>query len=409
MGLTDMPSSERVHIGFFGLRNAGKSSLVNAVTGQDLSVVSDTLGTTTDPVSKAMEILPLGPVVVIDTPGFDDTGALGEQRVARARRVLDRTDVAVLVTDATRDLTPSEAELVGLFERRGLPYLVVRNKCDLLSVRPEPRGHEAYASALTLEGIDGLKERIARLTTNEALDSRIVGDLLSPGDMVVLVTPIDTAAPKGRMILPQQQAIRDVLDAGAVNVVTREDQLEGALGSLAAPPRMVVTDSQAFGVVAGIVPGDVPLTSFSILMARHKGFLRDAVRGAAALDGLRDGSRVLVSEGCTHHRQCKDIGTVKLPGWLRGYTGADLDFSYTSGGEFPDDLTGFDLVLHCGACMLNEAEVTSRRRRAREQGVPFTNYGIAIAQMHGILRRSLELFPDVLAELGDGTTGRPAC
>ncbi len=402
MGLTDTPSSERVHIGFFGLRNAGKSSLVNAVTGQDLSVVSDTLGTTTDPVSKAMEILPLGPVVVIDTPGFDDTGALGEQRVARARRVLDRTDVAVLVTDATRPLAPSEAELVGLFERRGLPYLVVRNKCDLLDKdsRPSPGAHEAYASAVTLEGIQELKERLARLTTNEALDSRIVGDLLSPGDVVVLVTPIDTAAPKGRMILPQQQTIRDVLDAQAVNLVTREDQLAGALASLVTPPRMVVTDSQAFGFVSKVVPLSVPLTSFSILMARHKGFLRDAVAGASALGRLTDGSRVLISEGCTHHRQCKDIGTVKLPMWLHDYTGADLDLRYTSGGEFPTDLTGIDLVLHCGACMLNEAEVTSRRNRAREQGVPFTNYGIAIAQMHGILRRSLELFPDVLAELG---------
>ena len=402
MGLTDTPSSERVHIGFFGLRNAGKSSLVNAVTGQDLSVVSDTLGTTTDPVSKAMEILPLGPVVVIDTPGFEDTGALGEQRVARARRVLDRTDVAVLVTDATRPLAPSEAELVGLFERRGLPYLVVRNKCDLLDKdsRPAPRAHEAYASAVTLEGIQELKERLARLTTNEALDSRIVGDLLSPGDVVVLVTPIDTAAPKGRMILPQQQTIRDVLDAQAVNLVTREDQLAGALASLVTPPRMVVTDSQAFGFVSKVVPLSVPLTSFSILMARHKGFLRDAVAGASALGRLTDGSRVLISEGCTHHRQCKDIGTVKLPKWLRDYTGAELDLRYTSGGEFPTDLAGIDLVLHCGACMLNEAEVTSRRNRAREQGVPFTNYGIAIAQMHGILRRSLELFPDVLAELG---------
>lgn len=402
MGLTDTPSSERVHIGFFGLRNAGKSSLVNAVTGQDLSVVSDTLGTTTDPVSKAMEILPLGPVVVIDTPGFDDTGALGEQRVARARRVLDRTDVAVLVTDATRPLAPSEAELVGLFERRGLPYLVVRNKCDLLAKdsRPAPGAHEAYASAVTLEGIQELKERLARLTTNEALDSHIVGDLLSPGDVVVLVTPIDTAAPKGRMILPQQQTIRDVLDAQAVNLVTREDQLAGALASLVTPPRMVVTDSQAFGFVSKVVPLSVPLTSFSILMARHKGFLRDAVAGASALGRLTDGSRVLISEGCTHHRQCKDIGTVKLPKWLHDYTGADLDLRYTSGGEFPTDLTGIDLVLHCGACMLNEAEVTSRRNRAREQGVPFTNYGIAIAQMHGILRRSLELFPDVLAELG---------
>lgn len=400
MGLSDVPSSERVHIGFFGLRNAGKSSLVNAVTGQDLSVVSDTLGTTTDPVSKAMEILPLGPVVVIDTPGFDDTGSLGEQRVARARRVLDRTDVAVLVTDATRPLAASESELVGLFERRSLPYLVVRNKCDLLSDRPALGEHEIWASSLTGEGIHGLKERLARLTTNEALDSRIVGDLVSPGDVVVLVTPIDTAAPKGRMILPQQQTIRDVLDARAIDLVTREDQLAGALEALVVPPRMVVTDSQAFGYVSTVVPQTVPLTSFSILMARHKGFLRDAVRGAAALDRLADGSRVLISEGCTHHRQCKDIGTVKLPAWLSDYTGARLEFSFTSGGEFPRDLSDIDLVLHCGACMLNEAEVASRRRSARDQGVPFTNYGIAIAQMHGILRRSLELFPDILAELG---------
>ena len=399
MSLNSQPSAERIHIGFFGLRNAGKSSVVNAVTGQKLSLVSEVLGTTTDPVQKAMEILPLGPVVVIDTPGVDDEGELGEMRVRRARQTLSKTDVAVLVVDALKGLQPADRELIGLFEARKIPYLIAWNKADLLGEVPAPGERELYVSTATGANIYELKEAIGRLVRQPEADKKLVGDLIAPNDLIVLVTPIDAAAPKGRMILPQQQMIRDVLDHNAMNVVVKETQLEAALAALSVKPKMVITDSQAFGPVSRIVPEDMLLTSFSILFARYKGELDEAVRGAAALDRLKDGDVVLISEGCTHHRQCGDIGTVKLPAWLKGYTKKALRFEFTSGGEFPDDPSPYALVVHCGGCMLNEREMKSRIARAREAGVPITNYGIAIAQAHGILRRALSPFPQLQALL----------
>jgi small GTP-binding protein len=492
MGLNDTPSGERVHIGFFGRRNSGKSSLVNAVTGQEMSLVSDTLGTTTDPVSKTMELLPLGPVVIIDTPGFDDVGELGEQRVRRTRQILNRADMAVLVVDATVGLTAGDRQLVRIFEEKKLPYLIAANKCDLLgdsaprqagaagaglaagqavdtereatsglagdtgradelgravsawqaanpglsgdpgravmpglavdsdravmpgsAVKPGEAGDRGravmpgqgvasgsviYVSALHGTNINGLKESMAALTGARKEDRHIVGDMLEAGDLVVLVIPIDESAPKGRLILPQQQTIRDILEAGAAAVCVKDTELKLTLERLGTKPKMVITDSQAFGKVSKEVPDDVRLTSFSILMARYKGFLDTAVMGAAKLDGLRDGDRILVAEGCTHHRQCEDIGTVKLPGWLRGYSGKDLIFETSSGRSFPEDLSRYALVLHCGGCMLNEREMLYRMNCAKDQGVAFTNYGIAIAQVHGILKRSLSVFPE-LAEM----------
>ena len=399
MSLNATVSAERVHIGFFGLRNAGKSSLVNAVTGQRLSVVSEVKGTTTDPVKKAMELLPMGPVVIIDTPGIDDEGELGEQRVARARQILRQADVAVLVVDAQKGLQTADKELIELFTQRNLPYVIVFNKADLLPELPPETEHEIYVSAESGDGIYALKEKIAALAKSAENDRKIVADLLSPGDTVILVTPIDSAAPKGRLILPQQQTLRELLDSGVLSVVVRESELGAALAALKAPPRMVITDSQAFGFVSKIVPESVELTSFSILFARYKGDLATVIGGAAKLDRLKDGDRVLISEGCTHHRQCQDIGTVKLPGWIDNYTGKKLSYSFTSGNEFPEDVTGYALVVHCGGCMLNEREMKSRLERCREQDVPVTNYGIAIAQMHGILKRSLEPFPDLLSLL----------
>ena len=399
MSLNATVSAERVHIGFFGLRNAGKSSLVNAVTGQRLSVVSEVKGTTTDPVKKAMELLPMGPVVIIDTPGIDDEGELGEQRVARARQILRQADVAVLVVDAQKGLQTADKELIELFTQRNLPYVIVFNKADLLPELPPETEHEIYVSAESGDGIYALKEKIAALAKSAENDRKIVADLLSPGDTVILVTPIDSAAPKGRLILPQQQTLRELLDSGVLSVVVRESELGAALAALKAPPRMVITDSQAFGFVSKIVPKSVELTSFSILFARYKGDLATVIGGAAKLDRLKDGDRVLISEGCTHHRQCQDIGTVKLPGWIDNYTGKKLSYSFTSGNEFPEDVTGYALVVHCGGCMLNEREMKSRLERCREQDVPVTNYGIAIAQMHGILKRSLEPFPDLLSLL----------
>lgn len=401
MGMNDTPSGERVQIGFFGRRNAGKSSVVNAVTGQQLSIVSETKGTTTDPVFKAMELLPLGPVMIIDTPGFDDEGALGGQRVKKTRQVLNKTDAAVLVADACSEFSGCEQELIRLFREREIPYLVVRNKSDLLPQERPAGENELYVSAKTGEGIEALKERLARLTVTDQLTRRLVGDLLQPDDLAVLVTPIDAAAPKGRMILPQQQVIRDVLEADACSVVVKENNLAAALASLGKKPAMVITDSQAFGVVSKIVPPEIPLTSFSILMARYKGLLETSVRGAAAIKRLRDGDTVLISEGCTHHRQCTDIGTVKLPRWLREYTGKQLNIVTSSGTEFPEDLSPVALVLHCGGCMLNAREVKYRMNSAVRQGVPITNYGVAIACMNGILRRSLELFPELLRLLDE--------
>ena len=382
------PSGERTHIGFFGRRNAGKSSLVNAITGQELAVVSDVKGTTTDPVTKAMELLPLGPVLIIDTPGIDDEGALGEKRVSKTRQILNKTDIAVLVVAADEGLARCDTELISIFEEKNIPYLVVYNKADL------KRCDGLCVSALTGEGIHALKERMAALKPSNS-DRRIVADKLHPGDFVVLVVPIDSSAPKGRLILPQQQTIRDVLDAGAVAIVVKDTELEATLQKLGRDPAMVITDSQVFAAVARIVPDHIPLTSFSILMARYKGLLEEAVQGIAAVEGLKDGDRVLIAEGCTHHRQCDDIGTVKIPRWLRSFTKADFTLETCSGSGFPEDLSPYALVIHCGGCMLGEREVTCRTKCAADQGVPITNYGTLIAHISGILERSLSLFPEL--------------
>ena len=398
MSLNNTPSAERVHIGFFGRRNAGKSSVVNAFTGQELSVVSEVKGTTTDPVMKSMELLPMGPVVIIDTPGFDDEGSLGELRVKKTKQVLNRADCAVLVVDATQGKTPADQELITLFQQKELPYLIAYNKTDLTAAPPLGE-NEVAVSAVTREGIEELKERVARLTRSPSEGKRLVGDLLTPGDLVVLVTPNDSAAPKGRLILPQQQTIRDVLDSDCTAIVVKENTLADTLAKLGAKPRMVITDSQAFAQVDRDTPKDIPLTSFSILMARYKGFLTDAVQGVAAIDTLQDGDKVLIAEGCTHHRQCEDIGTVKIPKWLREYTGKALQLEHSSGRDFPEDLTPYKLVIHCGGCMLGEREITYRRKTAADNGVPFTNYGITIAHLKGILKRSVELFPDLYALL----------
>ena len=398
MSMNNTPSGERTHIGFFGRRNAGKSSIVNAVTGQDLAVVSDVKGTTTDPVSKAMELLPLGPVMVIDTPGYDDVGELGGLRVKKTRQVLNKTDIAVLVTDGTQPLQDTDRELMELFRAKEIPFLVVRNKADLLAEIPEDTDREIWVSALEGQKIQELKERIARLR-QEAPEKRIIADKLAPGDLAVLVVPIDKAAPKGRLILPQQQTIRDILEAGAGAIVVRDSELALTLQKLGRDPELVITDSQVFGPVSKIVPRQVPLTSFSILMARYKGLLEEAVRGAAAVEGLKDGDTVLIAEGCTHHRQCDDIGTVKIPGWLRKATGKELKIRVCSGTEFPDDLSGIALVVHCGGCMLNEREVRYRMKCAADQGVPITNYGILIAHLNGILKRSVEIFPELAAQI----------
>ena len=397
MGLNDTPSGNRIHIGFFGIRNAGKSSVVNAVTAQDIAVVSDVRGTTTDPVYKSMELLPLGPVMIIDTPGYDDEGTLGELRVRKARQVLNKTDIAVLVVDARKGLGGIDRELQELFKEKGIPSLTVWNKSDLLETHPEPSENEIYVSAETKDGIYELKEKLAHLVPSEE-DRHLVADLIRPGDLVVLVIPIDKAAPKGRLILPEQAMIRDVLDAGAVSVVTQETNLAETLKHLNQKPALVITDSQAFGLVSKITPEDVPLTSFSILMARFKGTLEQAVRGVAAIANLKDGDTVLISEGCTHHRQCNDIGTVKIPNWLRQFTGKDFVLETSSGTGFPDDLTKYAAIIHCGGCMLNEREMVYRYHCAEDQGVPITNYGTFIAYTHGILKRSLGIFPE-LAEM----------
>lgn len=399
MGLNETASADRLHIGFFGKRNAGKSSLVNAVTGQELSVVSDVLGTTTDPVRKAMELLPLGPVVIIDTPGLDDEGALGEQRVKRTRQVLNYADIAVVAVDATVGVGSEEKELCELLESKNIPYIIACNKSDLLDELPVAGEREIYVSALTGANINELKERIASLVKQSDEQKVIVGDLIKTGDKVILVVPIDKAAPKGRLILPQQQTIRDILDAGACALVCRDTELAELLSSLPEKPRMVITDSQAFGKVSKIVPRDIELTSFSILFARYKGDLRGAVRGAAMLDKLSDGDTVLISEGCTHHRQCGDIGTQKLPAWIGDHTKKKINFEFTSGREFPEDLSRYSLVIHCGGCMLTEREMQYRVRYAADSGIPMSNYGIIIAHTHGILRRSLEPFADILEEL----------
>lgn len=411
MSMNNTPAGERVHIGFFGRRNAGKSSLLNAVTGQELAVVSEIRGTTTDPVYKAMELLPLGPVMLIDTPGFDDEGTLGEQRVKKAKQVPDKTDIAVLAVDAAEGMTACDEELVSLFKERDIPFMIACTKVDMTGGCQKKPGAEQgradmgsvsraenpdenkiasviYVSAVTGVGIRELKERLAAMLPDKG-ERRLVADLIKPLDVVMLVVPIDAAAPKGRLILPQQQAIRDLLEAGAIPMTVRETELKDALTKLSEKPALVITDSQAFEEVAAIVPEDIPLTSFSILMARYKGFLKIAVEGVRAIDGLKDGDRVLIAEGCTHHRQCDDIGTVKIPRFLKKYTGKDLIIETASGTGFPEDLAPYALVIHCGGCMLNEREVLRRMRFAKTQGVPVTNYGISIAQMKGILERSI--------------------
>ncbi len=390
MRLQEVVSAQRLHIGFFGLRNAGKSSLVNAVTGQQLAVVSDVKGTTTDPVKKAMELKPLGPVVIIDTPGLDDQGALGEKRMEKTRKILAKTDIAVLVAD--RVLSPQDVALVAQFRTRGLPYLIARNKADLLEDRPALPENECYVSAKTGEGIYELKEALGAFARGLKQEKLICADLFDPGDLVVLVTPIDESAPKGRLILPQQLILREVLDHHGIAMVCQDGELKATLAALGRKPKLVITDSQVFQKVSKDTPEDVMLTSFSILMARYKGDLPQLAAGAAALAALKDGDRVLISEGCTHHRQCNDIGTVKMPGWVAAFTGAKPEFSFTSGGDFPEDLSGFALVIHCGGCMLNEAEMRHRMALCARSGVPMVNYGVAIAGMHGILKRSLEPF-----------------
>ncbi|MDD6211573.1 MAG: [FeFe] hydrogenase H-cluster maturation GTPase HydF [Clostridiales bacterium] len=394
MGMNDTPSGERVHIGFFGRRNAGKSSLVNAVTGQDLAVVSEVRGTTTDPVKKAMELLPLGPVMIIDTPGFDDEGSLGEQRIRKTRQVLNRTDLAVLVVDGSVGMKECDQELVQLFRDKEIPYLIVWNKSDLLESIPEEKENEIYVSAEQGIRIYELKEKMAHLIESPN-QKMLVRDLIHADDLVILVIPIDKAAPKGRLILPQQMMVRDILDAGATAICAKELELPRLLAKFNEKPAMVITDSQAFARVAADIPTEIPLTSFSILMARYKGFLEEAVKGAQAIEQLKDGDTVLIAEGCTHHRQCDDIGTVKLPRWLKEYTGAELKIETSSGLGFPEDLSPYSLIIHCGGCMLNEREVRYRMKCAADQGVPFTNYGIAISYFQGILRRCTSIFPQL--------------
>ncbi len=398
-GLNETPSGERVHIAFFGRRNAGKSSLVNAFCGQEVSIVSDVKGTTTDPVYKAMELAPIGPVMIIDTPGYDDEGELGKLRVDKTKQVLNKTDLAILVVDCNNFLARVEIELCSAFEEREIPYLIVYSKSDEFGSPPANSEKTMWTSARTGYGIEALKNRCAELVQQTENNKKIVSDLLEPNDLVVLVVPIDKAAPKGRLILPQQQTIRDILDAGASAIVCRDSELQATLEKLGTRPRLVITDSQVFGSVSKMVPPEIPLTSFSMLMARYKGNLPLAVEGAAAVDTLKTGDKVLIAEGCTHHRQCEDIGTVKLPNWIRAYTGEEPEFSFTSGGEFPEDVSGYKMVVHCGACMLNEREMRYRLRTCQSAGVPVTNYGTLIAYLNGILKRTLAPFPDIAALL----------
>lgn len=391
MSLNSTSSAERVHIGFFGLRNSGKSSLVNAITNQKISVVSSIKGTTTDSVQKSMEILPLGPVVIIDTPGMDDKGELGKLRVESAKRVLSKTDIAVLVVDATKGMAKLDKDIVKIFSERAIPYIVAMNKCDLLNSVPDEEENTIYVSAEQKYNINALKEKIASIAKPRANTKRIVGDILQENDVVVLVTPIDASAPKGRLILPQQATIRDILDSNAVAITVQPQQLGSVIEKIKGI-RLVITDSQAFATVNAIVPPSIALTSFSMLFARFKGDINIFASGASQLDSLKDGDTVLISEGCTHHRQCEDIGTVKLPAWINKYTQKHLNFCFTSGGDFPSDLSNISLVIHCGGCMLNEREIASRMECAKRFNVPITNYGVAIAYMQGILQRTLSPF-----------------
>lgn len=398
MGLNDTPNSDRIHIGIFGRRNAGKSSIINAITGQSLAIVSDVKGTTTDPVQKAMELLPLGPVIVIDTPGIDDTGELGQLRIEKSYQVLNKTDIALLVADGTIGLQPEDKAIIEAFKGKKLPYIIILNKADKVTDKYHI-DNSIWVSAETGENIWELKEKISQLVPNENMALKIIGDKLEPNDIVVLVVPIDKAAPKGRLILPQQQTIRDILEAGAVSVVTRDTELKDTLKSLGKKPKMVITDSQAFGYVKKIVPDDILLTSFSILFARYKGDLDEAIKAVNVIDGLSDGDTVLIAEGCTHHRQCDDIGTVKIPKWLKAHSGKDINYEFCSGTEFPRDLSKYKAVIHCGGCTLNEKEMKHRVYVCKSQNVPITNYGIFIAYTQGILNRSIQVFPEYAEKL----------
>lgn len=400
MALNDTPAASRTHIAFFGKRNAGKSSLLNAVTGQEIAVVSDVKGTTTDPVFKTMEILPIGPVMLIDTPGYDDEGLLGELRIKKTKQILNKTDIAVLVLDA-QDIDNNNienSELLNLIKSKNIPCIIVINKIDTLeyaqaTVSLPFSSTSVKVSALKGTGIEELKNLLGNLSKATSAPKPIVSDLISEGDVVIMVTPIDSAAPKGRLILPQQMVLRDIIDSNATAVVVKETQLEETLKKLSVKPALVITDSQVFDIADKLTPKDIPLTSFSILMARYKGYLQTAIKGIDAIKNIKDGDTILVAEGCTHHRQCGDIGTIKIPNWLRKYTGKNFKIETCSGGDFPEDLTKFALIIHCGGCMLNEREVLYRMKCANDAGIPFTNYGTAIAEMKGILQRSLQVFP----------------
>lgn len=399
MSLNDTPKSDRIHIGIFGRRNAGKSSIINAITGQNLAIVSDIKGTTTDPVQKAMELLPLGPVMIIDTPGIDDTGELGEKRIEKSYQVLNKTDIALLVVDGTLGLQPEDNDIISAFEDKKLPYIVILNNADEVENKYSVN-NSIWVSAKTKENIWELKERISQLVPADNMTLKIIGDKLDKNDVVVLVVPIDKAAPKGRLILPQQQTIRDILEAGAVSVVTRDTELADTLNNLGKKPKMVITDSQAFGFVKNVVPDDILLTSFSILMARYKGDLETAIEAVKAIDNLNDGDTVLIAEGCTHHRQCNDIGTVKIPKWLKAHTDKNINYEFCSGTEFPRDLSKYKVVIHCGGCTLNEKEMKHRVYTCKSQNIPITNYGIFIAHTQGILERSIQVFPEFAKKLG---------
>lgn len=395
MSLQNTPSSERLHIGFFGMRNAGKSSVVNAVTNQEISLVSDVLGTTTDPVKKAMELLPLGPVVIIDTPGLDDLGELGSMRVKRAKEMLSITDIAVVVIDAQKGQSEDDTALLNIIKEKKIPFIIAYNKADLVD-KTDTKENEVYVSAKTGENIDTLKTMLAKIGAENKKEKPLVSDLLNAGDLVVLVIPIDESAPKGRLILPQQMVIRDILDHHCMCVCTQVEELSSTLSQLNKKPKLVITDSQAFGKVSKITPDDITLTSFSIIMARYKGDLLSLVKGAKALENIKDGDKILIAEGCTHHRQCNDIGTVKMPLWIENFTNAKPQFCFTSGTGFPEKLDEFKLIVHCGGCMLNEKEMKRRMNEAQNADIPIVNYGVAIAHMNGILKRSLAPFSDVL-------------
>lgn len=399
MSLNSTPSSERIHIGFFGKTNVGKSSVVNALTGQNLSLVSDVKGTTTDPVNKAMELLPLGPVVVIDTAGYDDETELGKLRVDKTLSVLNKIDIAVLVVDAREGVSEIDNNIINEFKTKNIKYVVVYNKMDLLNSPKILNSNEIYVSSLNNTNIYELKELIAKIYGTDVNEQFLVKDIIQKNDVVILVTPIDESAPKGRLILPQQQVIRELLEVGAITMVVQVEELAKTIEILGSKPKLVITDSQVFGIVQKIVPEDIYLTSFSILFARYKGVLKDAVKGAIALEYLKDGDKILIAEGCTHHRQCNDIGTVKLPTWIKNYTCKQLDFEFTSGGTFPEDLSKYALIVHCGGCMLKDKEVLFRYKNAKNNEIKITNYGISIAYMNKILKRSVEIFKDIVSEI----------